>query len=120
MLLLGFGFALTFPSINSQATAGVADHEQGLASGLVNTSVQVGGAAMMAVVTAIIGSASAEGGAPVRGELLPGMVTGVAVVVGLVVLAALGSWVVVARMARGARVEQRDTFLAAERVRVDA
>jgi MFS family permease len=120
MLLLGFGFALTFPSINSQATAGVADHEQGLASGLVNTSVQVGGAAMMAVVTAILGSASAEGGAPVPGELLPGMVTGVAVVVGLVVLAAIGSWVVVARMARSARVAQRDAFLATERVRVDA
>jgi hypothetical protein len=48
------------------------------------------------------------------------MVTGVAVVVGLVVLAAIGSWVVVARMARSARVAQRDAFLATERVRVDA
>lgn len=39
MILLGIGFALTFPAVNAQATAGVADHEQGLASGLLNTHV---------------------------------------------------------------------------------
>src|SRR5581483_2920457 len=55
MLLIGVGFALAFPSINAQATAGVAPHEQGLASGLVNTSIQVGGAVVLAVVSAIIG-----------------------------------------------------------------
>ena len=44
MLLIGIGFALGFPALNVAATAGVADHEQGLASGLVNTSFQVGGA----------------------------------------------------------------------------
>ena len=32
MLLIGVGFALCFPAQNIQATAGVADHEQGLAS----------------------------------------------------------------------------------------
>lgn len=41
-LLVG-GFAVTFPSVPSQGTAGVDDTEQGLASGLVSTSVQVGG-----------------------------------------------------------------------------
>ena len=35
MLLLGLGFALTYPAVNMAATSGVADHEQGLASGLV-------------------------------------------------------------------------------------
>ena len=35
---LGGGFALMYPALNVQAVAGVADHEQGLASGLVNTS----------------------------------------------------------------------------------
>jgi MFS family permease len=79
MLLLGIGFALSFPSINAQATAGVAEHEQGLASGLVNTSIQVGGAVVLAVVTAIIG----DNPHAVHGELLPGMSTTIAVVVGV-------------------------------------
>jgi sugar phosphate permease len=79
MLLLGIGFALSFPSINAQATAGVAEHEQGLASGLVNTSLQIGGAVVLAVVTAIIG----DNPQAVHGELLPGMSTTIAVVVGV-------------------------------------
>lgn len=56
MLLLGVGFALCFPSLNMQATAGVADHEQGLASGLVNTSFQIGGAVVLAIGSAIVAS----------------------------------------------------------------
>jgi EmrB/QacA subfamily drug resistance transporter len=54
MLLIGFGFALSFPSQNIQAVAGVPDHEQGLASGLVNTSFQLGGAIGLAIVTAVV------------------------------------------------------------------
>jgi MFS family permease len=53
MLLIGGGFALCFPSLNMQATTGVADHEQGLASGLVNTSFQIGGAVVLAVVSGV-------------------------------------------------------------------
>ncbi|MFN2560110.1 MAG: MFS transporter [Jatrophihabitans sp.] len=79
MLLLGAGFALAFPSINAQATAGVAEHEQGLASGLVNTSLQIGGAVVLAVVTAILGNS----GTPVKGQLLPGMTSTIAVSVGV-------------------------------------
>jgi MFS family permease len=60
VLLIGIGFALSFPSLNIQATAGVADHEQGLASGLVNTSFQLGGAIVLAVITAVIGSGAAS------------------------------------------------------------
>ena len=56
MLLIGAAFAITFPSVNVAATSGVADHEQGLASGLVNTSVQLGGAIVLAAVTAIVSS----------------------------------------------------------------
>jgi hypothetical protein len=56
MLLIGVGFALCFPMMNIQGTAGVADHEQGVASGLVQTSFQVGGAVVLAVVTAIVSS----------------------------------------------------------------
>jgi EmrB/QacA subfamily drug resistance transporter len=56
MVLIGIGFALCFPMFNIQATAGIADHEQGVASGLVQTSFQVGGAIVLAIVTAIISS----------------------------------------------------------------
>jgi MFS family permease len=56
MLFLGGGFALMYPALNVQAVAGVADHEQGLASGLVNTSFQVGGAVGLAIVSAIVSS----------------------------------------------------------------
>ena len=54
MLLIGFGFALCFPALNIQATAGVSDAEQGLASGLVSTSFQVGGAVVLALVSAVV------------------------------------------------------------------
>ena len=54
MLLIGVGFALCFPMLNIQATAGIADSEQGVASGLVQTSFQVGGAIVLAVITAIV------------------------------------------------------------------
>ncbi|MEO3808813.1 MFS transporter [Sphaerisporangium sp. B11E5] len=68
MVLLGVAFALTFPSLNIQATAGVADDEQGLASGLLNTSGQVGGALVLAVVTAV---ATAGGGAVTMETIRP-------------------------------------------------
>jgi MFS family permease len=87
MVLLGVGFALCFPAINSQATAGVADHEQGLASGLVNTSIQIGGAVTLAVITAVLGSGSS--GPAHAGQLLPGMTTAIAVVAGISVLGVL-------------------------------
>jgi fucose permease len=60
VLLLGIGFAVGFPSINVQATSGVHDSEQGLASGLVWTSGQVGGALVLAVTTAIVTSGGTD------------------------------------------------------------
>jgi EmrB/QacA subfamily drug resistance transporter len=53
MLFAGFGFALAYGPLNIAATNGIAAHEQGLASGLVNTSFQFGGALVLAVVTAV-------------------------------------------------------------------
>src|SRR6478735_960753 len=53
MLLVGLGFALGYAALNVQATAGVADHEQGLAAGLVQTSFQMGGALVLALVTVV-------------------------------------------------------------------
>jgi EmrB/QacA subfamily drug resistance transporter len=49
----GLGFALAYGPLNIAATNGVAAEEQGLASGLVSTSFQFGGALVLAVVTAV-------------------------------------------------------------------
>ncbi|HEY6150749.1 MAG TPA: MFS transporter [Gaiellaceae bacterium] len=53
-LLTGVGFGLAYPTLNIQALAGVRDDEQGLASGLVGSSFQIGGAIVLALATATI------------------------------------------------------------------
>ncbi|WP_051163715.1 MFS transporter [Nocardia brevicatena] len=77
-LLLGLGFALGFSTVMVQATEGIADHEQGLASGLVQTSFQIGGAVVLAIATGLISGAAADGIAGYRPGLY--LVTSVAVV----------------------------------------
>jgi predicted MFS family arabinose efflux permease len=54
MFLIGLGWGLGFPSMNVQATASVADKEQGLASGLLNTSIELGAALGVAIAGAVI------------------------------------------------------------------
>ena len=80
MVLIGIGFALGFPSFNMQGTTGVADHEQGLASGLINTSFQVGGAITLAIVSAVIGDVEPGSGSQFLHDshTAVGVVTGVA------------------------------------------
>jgi MFS family permease len=51
-VMIGLGFAV-FGPLNIAATNGVAPEEQGLASGLVSTSFQFGGALVLAVATAV-------------------------------------------------------------------
>ncbi|MBS1871195.1 MAG: DHA2 family efflux MFS transporter permease subunit [Actinobacteria bacterium] len=53
MLLFGFGAGLSFPSLMQLAMSGAAPSDMGLASGLVNTSPQVGGAVGLAVLATI-------------------------------------------------------------------
>jgi MFS family permease len=60
VLLIGAAFGLGFGSLNIQATAGVADQEQGLASGILQTSFQVGGAIVLAIVTAVVDAGGAN------------------------------------------------------------
>jgi EmrB/QacA subfamily drug resistance transporter len=50
MVLLGTGAGLSFPSLMSLAMSGVTREDAGLASGLVNTTLQVGGAIGLAVL----------------------------------------------------------------------
>jgi EmrB/QacA subfamily drug resistance transporter len=53
MVLLGIGAGLSFPSLMSLAMSSATPQDSGLASGLVNTSLQVGGALGLAVLTTL-------------------------------------------------------------------
>lgn len=84
VLLLGAGFGLGFPSIQVQATSGIANSEQGLAAGLVQSSSQVGAALVLAVTTALI----AGGGLGLEGtptqlleQFRPGLILSTAVAI---------------------------------------
>lgn len=58
LILLGLGMGGTFVSATIAATSGVPHHESGLASGLLNTSQQIGGALGLAVLTGIATSST--------------------------------------------------------------
>jgi sugar phosphate permease len=64
MVFAGLGFALAYGPLNIAATNGVPAHEQGLASGLVNTSFQIGGALVLAVATAVVSANTGAGESP--------------------------------------------------------
>ena len=53
MLLLGGGAGLAFPALMTLAMSGATPSDSGLASGLVNTTVQVGGAIGLAVLATL-------------------------------------------------------------------
>ena len=53
MVLIGVGAGLVFPSLMTLAMSGVEPSDSGLASGLVNTTVQVAGAIGLAVLATV-------------------------------------------------------------------
>ena len=69
LALLGIGGGLAFPSLGVVAMAGTTPSDAGLASGLLNTTGQVGGAlglaALAAVSTSRTGELIAQGQSPV-------------------------------------------------------
>jgi predicted MFS family arabinose efflux permease len=60
VVLIGIAFGLGFSSLSLAATAGIADAEQGLAASLFQTSFQVGGAIVLAIVTAVVDAGGAS------------------------------------------------------------
>jgi EmrB/QacA subfamily drug resistance transporter len=98
MVLIGLGAGLGFPSLMTLAMSGATRSDSGLASGLVNTSVQVGGAIGLAVLAtfatertdALLADGAAAADALNSGYhlayLIGAALVGIAIVVALVVL----------------------------------
>ncbi|RZQ59728.1 MFS transporter [Amycolatopsis suaedae] len=61
-LLAGLGFGLCGPSVQIGALSGVTEAESGLASGLIETMREIGGAAGVAAVSAVLVAGSGLGG----------------------------------------------------------
>jgi EmrB/QacA subfamily drug resistance transporter len=67
LLLIAFGMGMTFVPITLMATTGVHGDDQGLASGLLNTAQQVGGAlGLAALSTVAFNHAASHGGSKVE------------------------------------------------------
>src|ERR671917_188998 len=60
MVLLGTGAGLCFPALMTLAMSGATSSDAGLASGLINTTAQVGGALGLAVLATLSASRSSE------------------------------------------------------------
>jgi EmrB/QacA subfamily drug resistance transporter len=98
MLLFGLGAGLGFPALMSLAMSGATPSDSGLASGLVNTSAQVGGAIGLAVLATLATERTSRlvaDGEPTAAALNAGYhlayligagLVGVALVISLVVL----------------------------------
>jgi EmrB/QacA subfamily drug resistance transporter len=90
MVLLGVGAGLAFPSLMTLAMSGATPTDSGLASGLVNTTMQVGGALGLAVL-ATLSTTRTEGlladGEPTPLALTSGYHLAFAIGAGLVVAA---------------------------------
>lgn len=99
-LILALGFGVAFVAVTVAATAGVPGNEAGLASGLINTSQQIGGAlglAILAVVASTVTQHALAAGKPLaeasvqgyqRAFLCAAALMAVALVVGITVVRA--------------------------------
>jgi MFS family permease len=60
VILLGTAFGFGFSALTVAATSGVRNQQQGLAASLFQTSFQVGGAVVLAVITAVVDAGGAN------------------------------------------------------------
>jgi EmrB/QacA subfamily drug resistance transporter len=90
MVLLGFGAGLSFPSIMGLAMSGSTPQDSGIASGLVNTSMQVGGAIALSVLATFAAertSSQLDGGASASEALNAGFHVAFFIAAGIAALA---------------------------------
>ena len=99
-LLAAFGLGFAFVPMTIAAVAGVEPHEAGLASGLINTSQQVGGALGLAVLAAIANSrreSLTEAGTALPTALTEGFQVALTVGAGFAVVGAILALLLVGR-----------------------
>ena len=97
-LISAFGLGFAFVPMTIAAVAGVEPHEAGLASGLINTSQQVGGALGLAVLAAIANSRSesvTEAGTALPVALTEGFQIALMVGAGFAILGAMLAYLLV-------------------------
>jgi MFS family permease len=90
MLLIGVGIGISFSSLMTLAMSGATQSDAGLASGIVNTSAQVGGAIGLAVLATLAAERTGtleDGGASVNAALNSGFHLAYLVAAGLVAAA---------------------------------
>jgi MFS family permease len=107
MVMFGIGAGLSFPSLMTLAMSGATRDDAGLASGLVNTSLQVGGALGLAILATLATSRTEEllaDGASTASALTDGYQLAFIVAAGLVV-AAIGITLTVLRSESAAAAE---------------
>jgi EmrB/QacA subfamily drug resistance transporter len=110
MVLLGTGAGLSFPSLMTLAMSGATRSDSGLASGLVNTSLQVGGAVGLSLLATLATSRTESlraGGESAASALTGGYHLAFFVAAGLV-LAAIAIAVVVLQPEAAAEEEQAE------------
>ncbi len=115
MVILGLGIGVSFPSLMSLAMSGATREDAGLASGLVNTTAQVGGALGLAVLATLSASRTSD-------LLAAGEATASALVSGFHLAFLIGAALVVAAGVVGLTVLRGDgkPELAADDVGADA
>jgi len=92
IVILGIGLGLSFVPITIAATTGVAPEDSGLASGLLNTTQQVGGSLGLAVLSTVATTRithALHGGAPLHAALTHGFKGGF-IVAAIICAAAAG------------------------------
>ena len=111
MVLLGFGAGLAGPALMTLAMTGVAPEEAGLASGLVNTTLQVGGAIGLAVLATLSAT---------RTEALGGAADPAALNGGYHLAYLIGAGLLLAAVATALWVLEREPRAVEDRVRAEA
>ena len=97
MLVTGAGMGLGFVGVTMAATTGVPDRDQGIASGLINTSQQVGTAVGLAILVTIAGSVMRASHAQPAAAVVAGYHAAFVVAAAIAVAAALIALIVLKR-----------------------
>jgi len=119
MVVMSLGMGLTFVPLSSTALFGVANHDAGVASALLNTSQQIGGSLGTALLNTLAATATASYIVANAGPTVPnvaqeGVVHGfsVAFLVGAAILATAAFVVLIAINATRAHLAQHDVAVA--------